>query len=321
MLLTKNYIYLPTGTISAFYIMSHKIKDVGMSKYYGLLFFFFILTCNSHAEIKLTFGLYTADKPTVMVANFRPILNHLEDKLTEQFSEEVHIRLQVFSTYEKGVEAIVTGEVDFTQLGPASYVFAKNDEPGLKILAMENQKGQKIFKGIICIREDSPIKSIKDLKGKSFAFGNSRSTIGRYLSQNYMMSEGIYADDLIDFSYLGRHDTVGTAVNAGDYDAGALKEGTFNKLIARGAKLKKLVEFDNVTKPWVARKGLNEIISSAISKALLELNEGEILKGISKQGFLPGDDSDYENTRQAIKRNDHFTSNIKEKTISGVHND
>ena len=96
-----------------------------MSKFCGLLFFFFILTCNSHAEIKLTFGLYTADKPTVMVANFRPILNHLEDKLTEQFSEEVHIRLQVFSTYEKGVEAIATGEVDFTQLGPASLRICK----------------------------------------------------------------------------------------------------------------------------------------------------------------------------------------------------
>ena len=81
--------------------------------------------------------------------------------------------------------------------------------------------------------------------------------------------------------------TVGTAVNAGDYDAGALKEGTFNKLIARGAKLKKLVEFDNVTKPWVARKGLSKIISSAISKALLELNENEILKEFQSRVFYP----------------------------------
>ena len=52
----------------------------------------------------------------------------------------------------------------------------------------------------------APSNLSKDFERKSFAFGNSRSTIGRYLSQNYMMSEGIYADDLIDFSYLGRHD-------------------------------------------------------------------------------------------------------------------
>ncbi|MBL4604034.1 MAG: PhnD/SsuA/transferrin family substrate-binding protein [Emcibacteraceae bacterium] len=241
-----------------------------------------------------------------MVTNFRPILNHLEQRLSEHFSQDVHIRLQVFSTYKKGVEAIASGEVDFTQLGPASYVFAKIAEPALQIIAMENQNGQKIFKGVICIRADSSITSIKDLKGKSFAFGNPRSTIGRYLSQNHMMSEGIYASDLKEYDYLGRHDTVGTAVNAGDYDAGALKEGTFKKLIAKGAKLKKLVEFNNVTKPWVARKGLDGNLIDAIREALLNLTTVEILQGISKQGFLLGDDNDYEETRRAISLNKYF---------------
>ncbi|MBL4800634.1 MAG: PhnD/SsuA/transferrin family substrate-binding protein [Emcibacter sp.] len=276
--------------------------------------FFIILIFNlafeSQAEVKLTFGVYTSDKPSRMVTKFKPILKQIEQNMSDYLQEDIVISMQVYATYEKGIEAITTGKVDFMRLGPASYVFAKENEPGLSILAMENQKGKKTFKGIICTHQDSQLHTIKDLKGKSFAFGNKKSTIGRYLSQNHMMSHDIYARDLAKLAYLGRHDTVGMSVSARKYDAGALKEGTFNKLIAQGHKLRKIADFDNVTKPWVSRKLLDNKIYQTLQSALLNITDPDLLKAYGKQGFLMGNDQDYQPIRRAIAQNIHFSNHI-----------
>ena len=267
----------------------------------------FNLTLAAQAETVVTFGVYTSDKPSRMVKKFKPLLKHLEQKMSAQLQEKIVIRMQVYATYQRGIDALTTDKVDFMRLGPASYVFAKQTEPGLSILAMESQKGKKTFKGIICTHLNSPIQTVKDLKGTRFAFGNMKSTIGRYLSQNYMMSQGVYARDLREYAYLGRHDTVGAAVSAKKYDAGALKEGTFNKLLAKGYKLRKIADFDNVTKPWVSRKLLNNNIRAALRSSLLSLTDKKIMTAYGKQGFLTGNDQDYESIRQAISQNANFS--------------
>lgn len=271
------------------------------------IFLIFNLTLDVQAETIVTFGVYTSDKPSRMVIKFKPLLNKLAQKMSLQLQGKIVIRMQVYATYQGGIDAITTDKVDFMRLGPASYVFAKKAQPGLSILAMESQKGKKTFKGIICTHLNSNIQTMKDLKGKRFAFGSMKSTIGRYLSQNYMMSHGIFARDLAEYAYLGRHDIVGTAVSAQKYDAGALKEGTFNKLLAKGYKLRKIAAFDNVTKPWVSRKRLNNNIRAALQSSLLGLTDEKIMAAYGKQGFLTGHDQDYESIRQAIAQNVTFS--------------
>lgn len=257
-------------------------------------------------EVELNFGVYTSDKPSVMVLKFRPVLNALTKSLEEKLGQPVKIRLQVSSGYAKGVEDLANGRVDFSRFGPASYIRAKKLNPGVQILAIESKSGQKIFNGVICVRTDSAIQSISDLKGKRFAFGNRQSTIGRYLSQNYLYERGIRAKDLGAFDYLGRHDKVGAAVASGKYDAGALKESTFKKLVKKGAPLRSIASFPNVTKPWIARKGLPENIFVALRESLLSLDDPAALKALKKNGFLAGNDGDYTVIRKAINKNSLF---------------
>ena len=116
------------------------------------------------------------------------------------------------------------------------------------------------------------------MKGHSFAFGNENSTIGRYLSQRYLSKNYIHARDLSKFNYFKNHDKVGAMVALGIFDAGALKNSTFKKLQKKGAKLRKLAEFDNITKPWVARAGLDQSIVLALRKTLLSIKNHKALK-------------------------------------------
>ena len=265
-----------------------------------------LFSAAAFAEITLTFGIYTSDKPTTMVTTFRPILNELEHKLSILLSEPVSIKMHVAKDYDQGIKDLVNGNVDFARMGPASYIISKKQNPEIELLVMENQKGKKTFYGVICVQKDSSIEQISQLKNHSFAFGNKNSTIGRYLSQLLLAEHGIYADQLSHFEYLERHDRVGTAVGAGFFDAGALKESTFNKLRDKGVKIKELVRFPNVTKPWIASHTLNEEIRLALRQSLLEIDSPEVLKKLKKDGFLPAKDSDYNLIRESLEKNERF---------------
>ncbi len=244
-----------------------------------------------------SFGIYAADKPTTVVKKFRPRLNEIQAQLSKKLGGEVKIKMQIAPDYSKGVDDIVAGRVDFARLGPASYIAVKSRQPEIRILALESNHGNKHFNGVIVVHRDSPIKSVDDLKGKRFAFGNRRSTIGRYLAQQFLLKAGIRDDDLSGYEYLGRHDKVGWAVAQGAFDAGALKAGTYKKLVKSGAALRVLAMFPNVTKPWVARAGLEEATFQELRSSLLTLGP---------DNFLSGQDSDFDEIRLAIKESVRF---------------
>lgn len=272
----------------------------------GLLLGLLGWSTTASAEIKLSFGVYTADKPTVVVKTFKPLLKLLERSVAKSLGEPVKIKLQVASTYAGGIDDISTGKVDFSRLGPASYIKAKSLQPDIHILALEAKNGQKLFSGVIAVGANSSVSDIADLKGKRFAFGDERSTIGRYLAQQHLFEQQLRAGDLAYYEYLGRHDKVGAAVASGQFDAGALKQSTYKRLVDNGAALRVLATFNNVTKPWIARAGLDEKIVFALKECLLEITDPMALEALQKDGFVEGSDNDYAIIRRAIDQNPQF---------------
>lgn len=267
---------------------------------------FTVFTAAAEPELKLAFGVYASDKPTTVVKQFRPLLNVLEKEMSKALGKKVKIKMTVTRTYEEGIKNLVEGKVDFARLGPVSYIRAKKQEPKLEILAIESRNGKKKFPGIICVVKNSTIKRVKQLKGKTFAFGDELSTIGRYLAQQYLLDNGIKYNDLKKYEYLGRHDKVGMAVAGGRFDAGALKESTFKKLVQEGQPLQRLASFKNVTKPWIAAGSMPGNVYRTLRRCLLAIKDPGALEALKKDGFLPGNDNDYDSIRRAIRRNPVF---------------
>jgi phosphonate transport system substrate-binding protein len=256
--------------------------------------------------ITLTFGIYTSVKPTAMIKKFRPLTKAIENEMSESLKRPVNIRFKVAPSYEAGITNITSGQVDFARFGPVSYIEALKENDKIALLAAESKKGSKIAQGIICVRENSPIKSISDLKGKSFAFGSELSTIGRYLSQFHLLENGVNASSLSEYEYLGRHDAVGAAVGAGRFDAGALKEKTFNKLKSSGTALRELARFPNAPQSWIAREGLAEDVQSALRNALFSITDKTALSAINADALVAGDTQDYVLVRTAMEKNEEF---------------
>ena len=255
-------------------------------------------THKSPGEDSLTFGVYTHVRSTEVYKKFSSISHYLERSLAERgIHKRVH--LKIYTTYPQAIDALASGEVDFARYGPVSYILAKRKNQGIRLLAMESNAGKKSFSGVIAVPSKSRVMSIKDLQGGRFAFGDRNSTTGRYLSQAALVEAGLSAADLDKVAYLGRHDKVAFAVASGNYDAGAMNENTFNKY-KNEKGLRSILRFDCVTKPWVAREGLDATTFDALRQILLDLNNPELLKPLKRDGLLPADDSEYDSIREAM---------------------
>ncbi len=264
--------------------------------------------------VHLSFGVYQSDKASEMYRKFNPVIQALQHNLELALNRPVVIELKILKTYEAGQDALVAGEVDFARFGPVSYILAKNRNPDVKLLAMENKKGKKRFKGVIITRQDSPIQTLTDFAGRSFAFGNEQSTIGRYLAQMELARTGVFSHDLTGFEYLGRHDKVAKAVAVGDFDGGALKESSFKKANQDGV-LRVVASFDNVTKPWVARSGIDPVVYSSLQQVLLSLDDKQALKNLKVDGFFPAADSEYDIIRESMLEAENF---VKPPPTAGI---
>jgi phosphonate transport system substrate-binding protein len=264
----------------------------------------------STETLSLTFGVYQTDKATVMYRMFTPILESIQDDVSKRLERPVDIQLTIFRSYDDGIAALVEGRVDFVHFGPASYIKAKELNPDVQLVAMEHENGEKRFKGVIAVGKNSPIHTIADLKGKRFAFGDKNSTIGRFLVQAELVSHGIHEKDLAGFKYMERHDQVASAVELGDFDAGSVKVGTFKKYEEKGT-LRKLCEFDNVTKPVVARAGLDAQVFAALQQAFYALKDESVLKELKITGFLPTSDAEYDFVRKGMKKAEAFESALR----------
>ena len=160
------------------------------------------------------------------------------------------------------------------------------------------------------MKADSDITQIGQLRGRTFAFGNKRSTLGRYYPQYELSNVGLTARSLARFEYLGRHDKVGRAVASGEFDAGALSESTFKKLVKKGIPIRAIAKFPAPTKPWVARAGMSPRVRQALTQALLRMNDPKALKALRANGFMVVTDAEFDGVRKAISRNQRFFDGI-----------
>lgn len=269
-------------------------------------------------EITLNIGVQNSSKPSAMVRKYRPIVSLLQRKVAEKLGKRVRIRMQIAKTNQKGIENLADGKVDFALLGAATYVEAKTENPDIQILAIESKNRTKAVNGIIVTGLHSSIRSIRDLRGQSFAFGDLQSTSGRFMAQKFLMNNGISAKDLSRYEYLGRHDIVGVKVGVGDFAAGAMSESTFRKLLSDGEKIRELARFPIVSKPWVTRAGIDPAIYSALKISLLEMSNNKALDSLEINGFVEGTNTDYGVVAEAMSNNYTFFSNEDRRPVEWV---
>src|SRR5215210_1733593 len=134
--------------------------------------------------------------------------------LVEILRKELGMEVQPFvaTDYTGVVEALQANKLDIAFLAPASYVLAKN-EANVRVILKSERKGIASYYAAIITRTDSGIRKLEDLRGKTFAFGDSLSTTGNVFPRKMFKEKGI--DPVRDFKQIlfsGGHDATVLAV-------------------------------------------------------------------------------------------------------------
>ena len=177
----------------------------------------------------LRFGLLPAEDALEMTRQFQGIADHV--------GKAVGLPTKIFvsHSYNALIEAMEADKIDVAYLGGGTYVAAYNKGMGVVPMVVAKVQGRTYYKGCIITRPDSGIKTLQDLKGKSFAFVSPTSTSGGVGPRFYLNKNGINPEKFFgSILYAGKHDAVYLAIKNGKVDAGATADTYFPRWRERG---------------------------------------------------------------------------------------
>lgn len=280
-----------------------------------ILLLFGVFACDSGGKPPsspkvLRVGFVPAEDAQQVIQNAQPIVAILEKQLG------IEVQPFVATDYTGVVEALRGNKLDIAFLTPASYVLAKN-EANVRVVLKSERKGSPYYYAAIITRADSGIKTLEDLRGKTFAFGDPVSTSANVFPRKMFHERGI--DPVRDFKqilYSGGHDATVLAVLNGKVDAGATyanspdnNDTAWMRYLKNPEDVKKIraiafsepIPADNL----VINGNLDERTAKKIEDTFIELSRDpkgkQMLRDLYQiDGFVPATDKDYDSVRQAF---------------------
>jgi phosphonate transport system substrate-binding protein len=254
------------------------------------------------AEEPLILGVHPYLAPSELKRRFTPLADYLSTAIGRR------VEVRVGRTYAEHVDAIGTGDIDIAYLGPVPYVQLIEKYGKKPLLARQVVNNDPYLRGEIVVRNDSPIHSLEDLKGRCFYFGDPNSTMSSILPRLILENAGVSLDKLSVYRNLEGHSNVALAILAGSCDAGAVKSEVYEEFKTRGLRL--LADLPLVTDHvFVASSALPADLVNKIRAEILGLNGSERGKQIMTTlhprmtALVTAVDADFDSLRSLVSRN------------------
>jgi phosphonate transport system substrate-binding protein len=259
---------------------------------------------SAHAADALRFGvgLFQPDREK-NDATYRPLAQYLSAKLGRT------VELRTVDTWEGLAKSLANGETDLALMGPWGYVLA-NHVAGAQVVSTIEYDGKPEYFAIVVTHPDSGLRSIADLKGKNFAFGDKGSTSGYLIPLHHFMTQGIDPEKYFGKVVHTSHQAIETQVAAGQLDAGADYNRNRNAMIEQGlikAERSKIIwqsaplpnDAFAVSKPLYQDKALVARLQAALAEIGPLLKTQPNLLPAHYTGFVAKDNAFYKPIRDA----------------------
>ncbi len=187
----------------------------------------------AHAADRLTLGVFAFRPKSIMIERYQPLADYLSEKLGG-----TRVELEVLEQDELD-EAVAAHRVDLVMTNPSHYLELRshNSLSGALATLVSSEGGQAVSSlgGCIIVRAGrGDITGLRDLRGRRVAISGPRF-LGGYQAQAFeLMQVGVRVPDQVDLLVVGRHDAVVEAVLEGRADAGFIRTGIIESLVAEG---------------------------------------------------------------------------------------
>jgi phosphonate transport system substrate-binding protein len=240
-------------------------------------------------------GSVAMDTPVDMIKRFTLLTNYLSAETG------LAVSFRASPNMDAAIGDLGSNRIQIAYLSPVAYIRSRK-KFGIRPLVEAQTLGESTFKLVVVVAQDSPLKTMHDLKGKTFAFGDEKAILQRAV----VNSGGIKLEDLGHYAYLNHYDNIAKAVLNKDFDAGVVKESIFVEYRNRGLRVihsspplpPYLFAVSNKMPPATAKKLRDALV--ALKADSVEHNA--ILKELDKgyDGFTDAHDRDYDVVRKLI---------------------
>jgi phosphonate transport system substrate-binding protein len=251
-------------------------------------------------------GVISRYPPTIMYRGYQPIMDYLTSQTAYRFE------LLLSRDYNEALHSLITNKVSAVFLGSYLYVKAHERHPVIPILMPLNETLKPVSRSVLFVRNNSPISSPKDLKGKKLALPSTESFSSQWVLEYELARDGLTKDSLAEVHHFSHHHTVIAQVLNGTYDAGVTREYLLKGLLNHGFRAV-VYSVPIPSSPIATTQNSDPAIIAAIKTALLAVNKDETQRAIVTRdwdgefvyGFVEATDADYDIVRSVIDGYNH----------------
>ena len=236
------------------------------------------------------------------------------DAIAQYLSKDTGYKVtsKTLTSYAAVAEGMTSKLIDIGWGGPLDYVTTHNQNGAYPITASV-RNGVKGYKAFVVVKSSSSIQSLKDLKGKSFAFGDTLSASSNLYPKAAMLKEGLNPDADLKSTKISNQSAIAIAVYQGQVDGGAFYDdartnkevvGVFPDVLTatRIIWTSPLIPAD----PQFVRKDLNKTTVDKLRASMLKLSadpQGKVwLKDLfTIDALVEATDADYDGLRDVVK--------------------
>ena len=263
----------------------------------------------------LTFAMAPAEETVAELNLYKPVTDRMA-KLTGK-------KIQFFmpTSYASVVEALLSGFVDVSLLGPYTYVIANSKDPKIEVFATYAKKAGHMqeegpgYRAALISKKGTKFTTIESLKGSTLGLTDPGSTSGN-LMPRVVFSQVIGMDLEKYFGkvvYTGGHELSTVAVVKGKVDVAFVATHRFDNVVNKGgaklADVNILWKSDPIPQdPFVYRNTLCKDIRDKIEETFLGLKDQpeakKFLENVKSRTFVRMSSKDYDIIRALKKAKD-----------------
>lgn len=279
-------------------------------KYFSctLVFFLFLFVQNTWASEKpreLLIGIEPEHNIFDQVEQYRILADYLSIELGTK------VRLTVMSRYGEVLKRFKARRLDGAFLSSYTATMAFKELNLKPVASSVNLQQNSTCQGYIFTRNDSGIKSVNDMKGKSIVFVDPATTEGYLFPIVLLYKKGIRDKETFfsRYSFAGSHASAIFSVLDGKADIGCAKSTVFNRLMAKdpsmNSELRIIAESPSFPERTLCiRKDLPEEFQQKLTSVLLAIDTTErgksVLREIAMSKFIKATESDFDSILSMI---------------------
>ncbi len=213
---------------------------------------------------------------------FSPLLKTIED------ITGFNITFSEAANYDDAVNRLVSGNAQIGWLGQSSFLEAQkkaNLEP--LAVAANDTENESVYRTVFITKNDSPIESLEDIKGKHLLLTQKGSTSGDLMPRHILARIGLNPEIENNFSkitYAGSQEEAAKKILQTQGDVAALSEINLIELLEDKNLSKENIKVIYKSKPipgapFVCQKSLPDAIKSKLKSAFLEAHKHGSIDG------------------------------------------